>query len=384
MTGTCAQVVAKALHFNSITSATSSADGTWPSSGVSKLTLTQENYALGGLTSMGDWNPSGMTLSMPPTDPLMVVPYVDPNTAGTTYTLPRVVAQLVGKDAKDAALTATVCVPQTTFLRNQDSTYSVSHFFFDTTGTPYSDIFLTKPAMTGTCAESMAKGLKATSVEQAIGTMTIDPSHGIYLYNKGQLQGVIDGQTWTAKNNNESPRDYVPLTMALGGGTGTDVVNVPQITVTLKYNQKQTLNMCFPAAKSVSPAKYIVYYDTTGKPYKDIFLTQPIVCNDYDNIHIISTTTTSAVIGWSTPRTTCSRINYGTVANQLNSKPVAETAPCTNVAHQAMLTGLTPGAHYLYEIVGGGSIVSGQQVFTTSTKTSGGGVPVPVQIPADQ
>lgn len=93
----------------------------------------------------------------------------------------------------------------------------------------------------------------------------------------------------------------------------------------------------------------------------------------YSNIKIISTTTTSVTIGWDTTRTTCSRINYGTVVNQLNSGPVSETAPCTGTTHQATITNLTAGTVYLYEIVGGGSLVSGQQTFTTSGVVAGSG-----------
>ena len=136
--------------------------------------------------------------------------------------------------------------------------------------------------MTGTCAQVIAKGLKASSIEGATGSASIDSSHGIYLYNKGQLKGVIDGQTWNATDNQEPERNYMPLVLVLGGGYGTDVVKVPQVTVNMNYNAGQTLSMCFPGADGAVPAKYAFYYDTAGNPYTDLFLTKAATCNASD------------------------------------------------------------------------------------------------------
>ena len=166
MTGTCAQVTAKALKFTQFTTAHGTTEGVWPIG--SHLNVIHQNLALGQLTN-GDWT-NLSTLTDVPTDPLAVNPFVDPNVAGKTYTIPRTMIQLVGKDANRANLTTTICVPPTTFARNVDGSYTISRFFYDTTGTPYSDLFLSQPAMTGTCAQVTAKALKFTQFTTAHGT----------------------------------------------------------------------------------------------------------------------------------------------------------------------------------------------------------------------
>lgn len=274
----CQAIKDRALKPISVSGVTYATEGPWPD--ASQVQVGRGGRLFGSVYSGSGWQTNnGVALPQPyPDDPLLLAPFVDPNVIGTTYTIPRSIFQLHGKDTNNADLTATLCVPQLTFRRNADSTYTSTRFFFDTTGTPYKDIFLQQPAMTTKCTDIIAKELKVNSVESATGSTIIDATHGIYLYNKGQLKGVINGRTWTPTNNGEIERNYVPLTLALGGGTSTDVVKVPQVIVTMSYNSGTQKALCFPGIAAATPGKYLVYYDLNGVPYSDFFLTQKLTC----------------------------------------------------------------------------------------------------------
>lgn len=269
-------------------------------------------------------------------------------------------------------ITKNVCFPETVM----DTTTGGPVYYFDTAGTPYADIFLSQPMINGSCAQAISRGLKAASVQQATGSVVVSPNHNLFAYNVGKLVGAIHGSSWTPLDNGESTRPAFPFTLVLAGGSATDIVSVPRVDVTLNYNQGQTLLMCFPGNTHATPGKYAVYYDTAGQPYYDIFLAAPITCSSVvpviTNAHVISVTTSSAVIGWDTNVASCDNVNYGTVVNALNSGPAIGT--CGTTGHQATLSGLAANTTYYYEIVGPERLTSGQQTFKTLAITANGGV----------
>ena len=282
MTVNCSDITAKALKITTIDSGTLINEGLAP---PLDMTVYRTNHALGRFSTGTFARDSAGITTFGGGDPLVLAPSTYQTGPSASVTYPRSIATLAGSyatsvDVPSTPISATLCYPETTWTTNTPG--ARSWYFYDKDGNPYTDLFLLQPAMTGTCAQVIAKGLKASSIEGATGSASIDSSHGIYLYNKGQLKGVIDGQTWNATDNQEPERNYMPLVLVLGGGYGTDVVKVPQVTVNMNYNAGQTLSMCFPGADGAVPAKYAFYYDTAGNPYTDLFLTKAATCNASD------------------------------------------------------------------------------------------------------
>ncbi len=275
MTTTCPELAAKSLKVTTVT--TASTITSEPLSGaVQNFELDRSNHRIGAFRN-GLFEADGGAIAYGGIDPLVVWPSADLRTG--TLTSPRSVIALKGMYAPNLTdlgipVDVSLCVPQATWTTPAFAPV----FYFDKDGNAYSDLFLTNRLITSDCPTIISRGLKVTSVEQATGSVRIDSSHALYLYNKGQLKGVIDGQAWQEADNREQVRELAPLSIALGGGTGTDVIDTPNVTVTMNYNLGQTLNMCFPAGLSVTPAKYFVFYDTAGLPYKDLFLLDPYIC----------------------------------------------------------------------------------------------------------
>ncbi|MBI5467385.1 MAG: fibronectin type III domain-containing protein, partial [Candidatus Kerfeldbacteria bacterium] len=392
MTGTCAQVTEKALRFTQIDTVHATRETAWPEN--SSLHFVQQNEGLGSLTGTGDWTRLG-TVMTTPTDPLAVAPFVDPNEAGVTVTVPRTIAQLIGKDAQHADLTKNVCVPETTFTRNSDSRYTISRFFFDKTGTPYNDIFLTTPAMAGSCQSIFDRAYAPAHINNVTMTPLIRDDLGVMIGSGTYLYGAVgSAEGWQDRQGQQGDFTGLPLFAILTGGTGT--VNIPKTTIAITDADGQTKTLCWGGWNNVSAGDRatLVLYDKNGQGYKDLYLSQPYTCPDdspsYNNVRVLNSTATSAVISWDTSVSSCGRINYGTVPGALNSGPALDTCAANHTfmttGHQATLTNLKAGTTYYYEVVSlpqgsGQYFVSGQRSFQTpnaysnirviSTSTSG-------------
>lgn len=282
----CASIIAKALKFTSFTNATRALEGNIPGNG--SVVFGPQERTLGTFDSTGVFVP-GSTLSIPfPDDPLQVGPSLSITpTDGVTYTFPHSIVQLIGyPQGSSTAAPTTVCLPQMTILRN-GTTYTISRFFFDTTGTPYSDIFLETPAMTGTCAQAIAKSLQPSSISQASVTVGALPTWASLNFLRNQTQlGVLAGSGFTVGQSlNPNPMGD-PLAVQISGNSGKLLTTFTLLSLSVTWTDAQgaskSTSLCVPTqAYQTSTSKTntgLQFYDNTGHPYKDIFLTTPIVC----------------------------------------------------------------------------------------------------------
>jgi hypothetical protein len=83
-----------------------------------------------------------------------------------------------------------------------------------------------------------------------------------------------------------------------------------------------------------------------------------------------SITSNAATISWKTNVPTNGQVNYGPTTAYGFSSPVVDASPMTT-AHTVVLSGLSPGTLYHYQVVSVGAsgdrVVSGDNIFTTLT-----------------
>lgn len=275
----CAQIKQKALKLVEISRAAYATEKPWPSQ--TEVFLNRQGFTLGTLYANGDFKSSGSVFTVPPPeDPLKVMPMYIGGTEGA-YTIPRSTAQLTGRNNANQDVNVTICMPELTVTKTDLSITSTS-VFFDSSGTPYSDIFLQTPAMTGTCGGALNRGYRPERITNAAATRTIDDTHGFAVTTRGQLQGMIttDG-SWSPSDNREPEQALIPLTVFVSGGNQGDLVNVPTVQITVTDGTSQSKTVCFPGKSDLrmEPPHYHFFYDTSGQPYRDLFLTDSVSCS---------------------------------------------------------------------------------------------------------
>lgn len=262
--------------------------------------------------------------------------------------------------------TVTLCFPETQMIPVGAGglSYPVL-YFYDKNGTPYFDNLLTRPALNAACMTIRANFLNPQNVTTASAPVSLG-SHGLYIYNRGDLAGVIDGSTWTPNANFVPDTIARPLAIVLGGGSASDLVDVPDMAIQLEADGVQK-TLCFRGQSQAHPGALAAFYDLNGQPYADALLQQPIGCSIPTISNVQATpTATGATISWTSAPATTGKVEYGTTTTYGAS--VSDATSSTT--HQVILLGLTSGATYHYRITvmtANGSAVSTDYTFVTSS-----------------
>lgn len=279
-TAACPQLLAAAYRPYDMTSASLNAFYQGVQLTFSRVQGTDLNYQLGVLNQRNQWSdgaaiPANEGSRAPlqvevavPADLQVVDPEIPP-----MLTLPSRVVTTVA----DGGRVTKLCLPEDT-MRIQP-TYETLVYYFSADGTPYSDSLLTQRMTNTNCPEILGRWLQLTTIERATASRSIDGSHGVHVFNHGRLVGMINGQTWTPVQPTE-PSIFAPLSLVLGGGNGSDVIDVPDLTVALSYDGGSTRNLCFKGKSQATlfPVELAYFYDTAGQAYTDMLLQHPVSC----------------------------------------------------------------------------------------------------------
>ncbi len=279
---TCPAAQAKALKYSQLSSGTIASEKPTDLG----LAIDRSNILMAGFNGTTFHQEGTVTPQQNMNDPVTVEPTTSEAAVSVTY--PRSLMNLTGTDLNGAtAYSTTLCVPEMTW-NSQDGT--APRLFYDTTGTPYNDIFLLQPAMSGTCAATIQHGLKFGTIESASTSPAVDPHlsnptfHALYLYNKGTMAGQVNSTWWHLIDQPQgTPHDFFPFLMLVGGGDPEEVFDVPTVGVTITHDSGQKQILCFPGKAQIKTGDisklYSVFYDSSGQPYSDLFLSQPVTCD---------------------------------------------------------------------------------------------------------
>ncbi len=168
----------------------------------------------------------------------------------------------------------TVCLPATGV--------GFTSYYFDTSGSPYFDLFLRRRAMGGSCRDTLSRGLYATAITSATANQTVTDFGG-WTFRNGRYEfGTANGTTWTPSNTSQIvPTRTVPLNVSpKPTDNGPATATIANTKFTLRYNRGKKVTLCFPgqASASTSTGQPRYFYDTRGRAYSDIFLTQRVTC----------------------------------------------------------------------------------------------------------
>ncbi len=283
--------------------------------------------------------------------------------------------QFMPVDGSTTPQTIALCFPETQLVSaGAGISYSVL-YFYDDEGTPYYDNLLTRPVLNASCSVIRSNFLRPQTITSATAAVSLGP-WGFYLYNGGDLAGVMDGSTWTPNAGFTPDAIARPLAIVLGGGSAADLVDVPDMAIQLNADGAQRI-LCLKGRNLVHPGELSAFFDTNGRPFADALLQQPLPCAlpTISNIQV-TPTATGATISWITDPATTGSALYGTTTSYGNG--AADATSRTN--HQVVLSGLTPATTYHYKITvstGTGIAVSADRTFVTAqqspSKTGGGG-----------
>ncbi|MFH0829200.1 MAG: hypothetical protein V1907_03410 [Candidatus Kerfeldbacteria bacterium] len=183
------------------------------------------------------------------------------------------------------ASSMTLCFPRVS--PNQPNHQMI--FYFDNKGTPYRDILLSDRAMTTSCPELITKSFAPETVTKA-NTSPVLPGTDelgyftIWVVNRGKEIGVTNGTLWQTIDNGPSRNIVHPMVLVLGGAMdGNQPVTIPSVNVSITDGAGKVSKLCFAGANNVTKSTVLswqlqYYYDSSLKPYKDMFLTEPVSC----------------------------------------------------------------------------------------------------------
>ena len=170
--------------------------------------------------------------------------------------------------------------------------------------------------------------------------------------------------TWTTNRSSNSQVEY-GITTSYGSSTPLDSTLVVSHSQTLtNLNPGTTYNYRIRSTDASGSAHVSANFTlTTMAPLSS------------SGVAAGSITTSSAIVTWTTNRTSSSQVEYGTTTSYGSTTPLDSTLV---VSHAQTLTNLNPGTTYHYRIrstdAGGSSHVSGNFTFTTTAALSSGNV----------
>lgn len=185
-------------------------------------------------------------------------------------------------EVNGSATTTTLCFPRLTVDPNTGGPL----YYFDAHGTPFHDIMLTQKAMTDDCPALVAKSYVPASIASARTSPAL-PEVNSLVYTigiaiRGKWIGVTSGTLWQTTDPEQPPfRNVIhPLNAFLAGGQGDTPVTIPTVNLTITEGSGKTATLCFPGGQNVKPINRELwyYYDASYRPYRDLFLTEPVIC----------------------------------------------------------------------------------------------------------
>ncbi|MFA6512005.1 MAG: hypothetical protein WCV86_02705 [Patescibacteria group bacterium] len=170
--------------------------------------------------------------------------------------------------------THTFCMPETVVSDEPDATNPV--YYYDTTGTPYTDVLLTQRATTADCDDLLANAYIPTDLTN--GVLNAEVDHVSLDFRRHDvLLGGFSASSTTFNNSSELPfaGSTIPLALtfeAFDGGVYTLPANIFSLESDLG-----THTFCMPetvVSDEPDATNPVYYYDTNGTPYTDALLTQ--------------------------------------------------------------------------------------------------------------
>lgn len=163
-------------------------------------------------------------------------------------------------------------------------------FFFDRDGNAYRDLFLTERMESANCPGVIARSFKVEDVTALSATPSAWSYGSVYLYHGQTVLGQLSSSDLpfpTFTDGEKVTNPIGPLSVVAARNSGDPMSgSVPDLQLTLtgtRGGQGMTQQLCYPQTVIPEPTPdrthlKFYFYDATGTPYADLFLTTPVAC----------------------------------------------------------------------------------------------------------